>query len=121
MPIRGFKFKINIGGDEIPANPETLFRRIVLAKKDDSELMELFEFEVAAYLLSVFEGSLLNPFFFYDLFFPITDSMNLQGPYITKGGFVLHRVHWANGDTFTAIIRKHVEYITIKTTVDSDG
>ena len=53
MPIRGVKSKVKIGNEEIPVNPETLFRRIAMLKKSDTELMEYFEYELAPYPLSL--------------------------------------------------------------------
>ncbi len=44
VPIRGFKSKVIIRGEEIPVNSETLFRRIAMLKKSDTELKEYFKF-----------------------------------------------------------------------------
>lgn len=76
MPLRGFTPKLEIHDEEIPVSPEVIFRRISLIKKLDEEFKKYFEFELAPYPLSLFNGKGMRKTkksVFYYLFNPVTD------------------------------------------------
>ena len=74
MPIRGFTTKIKIHDIEVPVNPDTLFRWIIILKKSDAQLKQYFQYELAPYPLSLFEDIEMRKTkksVFYDLFSPV--------------------------------------------------
>ncbi|GBO32156.1 hypothetical protein AVEN_159642-1 [Araneus ventricosus] len=113
--LRRLKSKVKIGNEDIPLNPETLFRRITLLKKSDIQLQNYFFYELAPHPSSLFNECGMrksSKYVFYDLFTPITDKINFQDTaYIIDGGFPIHRVIWKNGETFSANLGKYVIYI----------
>ncbi|GBL90440.1 hypothetical protein AVEN_178865-1 [Araneus ventricosus] len=52
--LQGLTSKVKIGNEDIPMNSETLFRRIALLKKLDTELYNYFSYELASCPLSLF-------------------------------------------------------------------
>ncbi|GBM64125.1 hypothetical protein AVEN_4719-1 [Araneus ventricosus] len=95
MPIRGFTSMVKVHDELTPVNPDTIFRRISLLKKSDSELQKYYEFELAPFPLSLFDEGRLRKTrksVFYDLFSTATDVHFTSACYVVDGGLLLHRV-----------------------------
>lgn len=55
VPLKIVSSKIKLDDNVVvPVNPDTIFKRMILLKKDNEELKDFFEFELAPYPLSIF-------------------------------------------------------------------
>lgn len=132
-PLKCTYSKVRIHDEDVPVNPDTIFRRISFFKKSDKDLKTYFEFELAPYPLSIFEERGMRKTrksVFYELFDPLTNENEeayLNNPvYVIDGGFLLHRVVWQSKETFTGILSKYVDYVKkyynkLGTTIVFDG
>ncbi|CAH0381337.1 unnamed protein product [Bemisia tabaci] len=115
IPLANVSCAICVEDVITPIDPHMLFRRICVAKKSDEELEECLKYELSPFPLSMFteEGMYKGTkSTLYESFTPITLEINTSNAmYVIDGGFLLHRVLWARGLTFSSICKNYVSYV----------
>lgn len=117
LPLATMNNAIKIHDETIPINPTTIFHRITIAKQSDEELEEFLKYELCPYPLPLFDDCGMRKgtkSALYKAFTP-TEQANLQGcVYVIDGGYLLHRVVWSRGQSFSSICESYVSFVKSK-------
>ncbi|GBM59327.1 hypothetical protein AVEN_60668-1 [Araneus ventricosus] len=94
-----------------------LFQIIYITKQSD-ELEDVLTFELCPFPLPLFDEAVMRKgtkSSLYRAFKPCTRDFNAEsGVYIIDGGYLLHRVIWKRGSTFSSICYNYVTYVCTK-------
>lgn len=100
----------------VEIDPDELFHRICITKKNDDEMQDYLKWELSPFPQAFFNtfGMLKNTkAHLYSLF--QKKSINVLDPlntyYVIDGGFLIHKVKWTLGQLFSSIIMNYVKYI----------
>ncbi|XP_057656427.1 uncharacterized protein LOC130893976 [Diorhabda carinulata] len=114
LPLATMKNAIKISDETIPT---TIFQRITIAKQFDEELEEFLKYELCPYPLPLFDDYGMRKgtkSTLYKAFTP-TEKANLQGcVYVIDGGYLLHKVVWAGGQSFSSICESYISFVKSK-------
>lgn len=55
MPTRGFTSEVKVLDEFIPVKPDSIFRRMTLVKKSNTDLQKYYEFDLAPFPLPLFD------------------------------------------------------------------
>lgn len=115
VPLRAANSSIKIQDEIVPIDPNILFQRISLAKKSDQHLQQYLQYELALFLLSLFNVSGMRKTKksdLYEAFSSVTDVINFGNfVHVIDGGYLLHRIAWRQQETFAQILDKYVDYV----------
>lgn len=97
-PLATVNSAIKIHDAIVPVDPMLLFQRIIIAKKDDEELVNYLEYELAPYPLSLFNETGMRKTkksALYNILEESRDRVNfIDCRHVIDGGYLLHRVIW---------------------------
>ena len=117
LPLEAMTNAIKIYDETIPINPTIIFQRITIAKQSDEQLEEFLKYELCPYPLPLFDESGMRKgtkSTLYKAFIP-NNEVNLQGcMYVIDGGYLLHKVVWIRGQTFSKICQAYVRFVKSK-------
>jgi hypothetical protein len=118
-PLASMKRSIIVRNQSLTVNPNTLFQRMCVAKQSDEQLEDFLTYELSPLPLALFdEGGLRKgtKSSLYKAFKPEPDLTILDSciQYVVDGGFLLHRVVWTKGHTFSHICQSYIEYVQRK-------
>lgn len=115
QPLSSVTSSIKVHDTTVTIDPALIYQRILFAKKSQEQLKEFFEYELAPFPLSLFDEAGLRKSkksAIYSLFTPIDDTITSGDvSYVIDGGFLLHKVVWHKGETFSSICDQYIGYI----------
>lgn len=86
-----------------------------IAKKDDAELLQYLEYELAPFSLALFNEAGMRKTkksALYDIFKESRKNVNhVDCTHVIDGGYLLHRVVWHQNQTYDSICTAYVDYI----------
>ncbi|GBN51566.1 hypothetical protein AVEN_267176-1 [Araneus ventricosus] len=96
----------------------SVLKIIYITKQSDEELEDVLTYELCPFPLPLFdEGGMRKDTksSLYKAFKPCTRDFNAESSgYIVDGGYLLHKVNWKKGSTFSSICDNHVTYVRAK-------
>uniref|UniRef100_A0A1B6EQB8 Uncharacterized protein n=1 Tax=Cuerna arida TaxID=1464854 RepID=A0A1B6EQB8_9HEMI len=114
-PLEVMTSSIPVEGESVLINPTSLFQRISIVKQSDEELENFLSYELAPYPLSLFNENGMRKgtkSALYKAFQASDQSLDLKNSIVVvDGGFLLHRVVWGKGISFSNICNKYVNYV----------
>lgn len=115
LPLAAVNTSIKVEDTSVPVEPEMMFRRIAFAKKSQDELKNYLKYELAPFPLPLFDVNGMRKCkksAFYDLFKPLEEEPYFENKsFVIDGGYILHKVIWPRGATFSAACDQYVKYI----------
>lgn len=115
LPLKSAFSKISLVSDDVVVvDSETLFRRMLLCKPSDAEFEEYFDFELAPYPTSIFDGFNMRKnkkSDLYEFFTPVEDTSINNIHHVIDGGYLLHKIVWNTNETFAEISRKFINHL----------
>ncbi|GBO28443.1 hypothetical protein AVEN_103963-1 [Araneus ventricosus] len=118
QPLALMSNAIKVHDESVSINPTTLFQRISITKQSDEELEDFLTYELCPFPLPLFdEGGMRKgtKSSLYKAFKPCSQNFNAESSvYIIDGGYLLHRVLWNRGSTFSSICDNYVTYVRTK-------
>ncbi|GBM90290.1 hypothetical protein AVEN_90909-1 [Araneus ventricosus] len=116
-PLALISDAIKVHDESVSINPTTLFQIIYITKQSD-ELEDFLTFELCPFPLPLFDEAVMRKgtkSSLYKAFKPCTRDFNAEnGVYIIDRGYLLHRVIWKRGSTFSSICDNYVSYVCTK-------
>ncbi|GBM99762.1 hypothetical protein AVEN_268029-1 [Araneus ventricosus] len=118
QPLALISDAIKVHDESVSLNPTTLFQIIYITKQSDEELEDVLTYELCPFPLPLFDEAVMRKgtkFALYKAFQPCTRDFNAEsGMYIIDGGYLLHRVIWKRGSTFSSIYDNYATYVRTK-------
>lgn len=116
LPLSSLKSYVKMDDSKISVEPETIFKRICFAKKNQDELKSYFRYELAPYPLPLFDENNMRKTkksILYELCTPVDKFCPKEENvlYVIDGGFLLHKVVWNKGMTMIAIGNMYINYV----------
>ena len=128
------KAAVTVDNEQVQVDPQLLFQRLSLlatnCAKDDPA--SYFEYELCTHPAALFDNTSLpwqaDKPALADALWKLVDNENEVLPdsvhYVLDGGALLQRLPWSKGETFDAVFKRYVNYVTNKygmATVVFDG
>ena len=96
-------------------DPLLIFQRIAITRKSDEDLQDLLKYELAPFPLALFNKNGMRKTKKSALYevFPVEETaLDLKvTANVIDGGFLLLRVKWSVGSTFSCICKQYVTYV----------
>ena len=116
LSLNAINCKISVD-DETVIDPTLLLQRISLQIKEQSDMKQYLQFELALFPMSIFNNGGMRKTqksVLYDQFLalpkPLLDDSNLI--HVIDGGFLLHKVLWHINDAIEVALKKYVDYVS---------
>ncbi|XP_026482212.1 uncharacterized protein LOC113389378 [Ctenocephalides felis] len=99
----------------VPINPLLIFQRMCIAKTSETKLETFLSNELAPFPLSLFNEEGMRKCAkssMYKAFKQVSEDINFGDTiYVIDGGYLLHRVIWHRGDSFSSICDNYVAFV----------
>ncbi|GBM44546.1 hypothetical protein AVEN_250531-1 [Araneus ventricosus] len=117
QPLALISDAIKVHDEGVSINPTTLFQIIYITKQSYEELEDVLTFELCPFPLPLFDEAVMRKGMkssLYNAFKPRTRDFNAESGVYIIGGYLLHRVIWKRGSTFSSICDNYVTYVRTK-------
>lgn len=121
LPKQAAASEIKLHKQTVSVDPTLTFQKITLQIKKQSDMKEMFKFELAPLFLPLFDlvgmrktnkSQLIHQHFIDEL---ASNSVEMSSfttsPHVVDGGYLLHKVPWDPNETVDQIYKKYVNYI----------
>lgn len=116
-PLAVMNTGVRIENEVVPVNPFFVFQRMCIAKKSDEELEQFLSYELAPFPLALFNEGYMRKGVkssLYTAFQECAINVDFRNRiHIIDGGYLLHRVVWNRGDSFSSICNSYVSFVQL--------